>query len=170
MEGGIVFTTASDKAVYIPAGCIHAVYTLGGGFLFSLDFTTKDSVVPFGNYLSKFLHLALDEEGRRSYLFAYVDSTKIALFNGRHSEAIDSWLALASLLQTTASQDPLWLRTALSCWEKFFESSEWISLACPCGLEQGVERFASHMKEDHLHYLFATEYSGNRRSRMHIRT
>ncbi|KAK3045911.1 hypothetical protein LTR09_012565 [Extremus antarcticus] len=94
LEGGIVFEAASDKAVYIPARCLHAVYTGDGGFLFSLDFTTKPSIVPFGTYLSKRLYLTQDEEGQQSCFFAHVDSTEIVLFNGRHEEVIESWLAL----------------------------------------------------------------------------
>ncbi|KAG4430017.1 hypothetical protein IFR05_014500 [Cadophora sp. M221] len=44
LGGGLVIKADSSQALYIPAGCIHAVFTLHGGFLVSLEFTTSLSV------------------------------------------------------------------------------------------------------------------------------
>jgi hypothetical protein len=44
LEGGIVTQTTSAEAIYIPAGCLHAVFTTEGGFLVSIDCTTRLSV------------------------------------------------------------------------------------------------------------------------------
>lgn len=115
MEGGFVCETTGDDALYIPAGCIHAVFTYEGRFLPSLDFTTRNSVVLFRNYLSKELHLALDEESRRNCLFAYLQCLEVALFNQRISEAVDSWLALEKTLEEVASHDRLWKDAACRC-------------------------------------------------------
>jgi hypothetical protein len=44
LEFGLVVRTTSKDALYIPAGCLHAVFTIQGGFLVSIDCTTIDSI------------------------------------------------------------------------------------------------------------------------------
>ena len=44
LEGGLIFKSTSSQALYIPVGCIHAVFTLHVGFLLSIEFSTPDSV------------------------------------------------------------------------------------------------------------------------------
>lgn len=79
LEGGVVCETAGGQAVYLPAGCIHAVLTLEGGFLASLDFTTRESVQAFGRYIAKDLYRALDEESQRNCFFSYLEFLEVAL-------------------------------------------------------------------------------------------
>ena len=51
LEEGLVVHTTSAEAVYLPAGCLYAVFTTEGGFLVSIDCTTHMSVWPFAQYL-----------------------------------------------------------------------------------------------------------------------
>lgn len=44
LEGGAIVRTTSSDALYIPAGCIHAVFTIRGGFLAAVECTTARSV------------------------------------------------------------------------------------------------------------------------------
>ncbi len=44
LEGGVVVRTTSKDALYIPAGCAHGVFTIRGGFLLTIDCTTRDSI------------------------------------------------------------------------------------------------------------------------------
>lgn len=151
MEGGIFFESTSEDAVYIPAGCIHAVLTLAGGFLVSLDFATRDTIVPFGNYLAKCLHHALDEHSQRTCLFAFIHCTEVSLCNGRVQEAVDCWLALEDLLRDTANDDRSWLQTAKTCWKGCLDLPE--GLNCPCGSEPRLTSFTEHFLNVHLRYL-----------------
>jgi hypothetical protein len=43
LEGGLVFRSTSQQAIYIPAGCIHVVFTTRGGFLLTMEFSTPES-------------------------------------------------------------------------------------------------------------------------------
>jgi hypothetical protein len=65
LEGGMVVRTTSKDALYIPAGCLHAVFTIRGGFLVSVDCTTRDSIWPFSQYLKSNIVAALNAEGHR---------------------------------------------------------------------------------------------------------
>ena len=170
MEGGVVGETTGGQAVYLPAGCIHAVLTLEGGFLVSLDFTTRESVSAFGRYIAKDLHRALDEESQRNCFFSYLDCLEVALYNQRVLTASESWLTLEASLQQTASRDLEWRQAAKKCWTKFFADMESIELICPCGKAGMEESFADHMKANHLRSVmmgYGSELSGQRSRRRH---
>lgn len=153
MEGGVVCETTDKEAIYLPAGCIHAVFTLDGGFLVSLDFTTRDSVSVFGRYLAQDLHLAMDEESQRNCLFSYIESLEVALHNQRAVAAVESWLKLEPRLQRTATQDFDWCQTAKTCWVSFLDTTDAMGVVCPCGRVDTDVSFSDHMKASHLRLI-----------------
>jgi hypothetical protein len=60
---------------------MHAVFTLHGGFLVALDCATSKSIWVFTQYLQHGLDVSLDVEGRREYLFFFLESLEVALYN-----------------------------------------------------------------------------------------
>ncbi|KAE8334465.1 hypothetical protein BDV24DRAFT_26640 [Aspergillus arachidicola] len=72
LEAGIVVKTTSDHALYIPAGCLHATFTLGG-YLIANDFTTFRSIKATGAYITSGLDCMLPPEAREDCytLFKY---------------------------------------------------------------------------------------------------
>jgi hypothetical protein len=106
----MVVRTTSKNALYIPADCLHAVFTIRGGFLVSIDCTTRDSILPFSQYLKSSLATALDVEGQRHCMFLYLECLAVALDHGRSEKAIGGWLSIESLLQKVAQRDHEWSR------------------------------------------------------------
>ena len=51
LEGGMIMKTTSAEAIYLLAGCIHATFTIEGGYLIAIDFTTMNSAKAFSEYL-----------------------------------------------------------------------------------------------------------------------
>jgi hypothetical protein len=66
LEGGIMVETTAAHAIYIPAGCIHATFTLQGGFLVAKDFTTSKSITAMAAYITCGLHENLPEQAREA--------------------------------------------------------------------------------------------------------
>jgi hypothetical protein len=56
LEAGILVETTAAHALYIPTGCIHATFTMEGGYLITEDFTTSKSI----NTISAFITAGLD--------------------------------------------------------------------------------------------------------------
>jgi hypothetical protein len=51
-EGGIIIKAASDQALYIPAICLHATFTLRGGYLIAEDFTAPKEIKAISAYIT----------------------------------------------------------------------------------------------------------------------
>ena len=129
---------------------IYDVFTLVGGFLASLDFRTRDSVVPFGNYLSKSLHLSVDETSRRNCLFAFLQCLEGALYNQVMVEAVEVLEALEYVLRNVAGCNDVWKEAAKRCWQRAWVGGEAPDMICPRGKSQEGGYFAEHMATSHL--------------------
>jgi len=79
LEGGVVAHTTSAEAIYLPAGCLHGVFTIAGGFLMSIDCTTPRSVWPFAQYLRYNVQAELEAYEQRNCYFLFLDSLDVAL-------------------------------------------------------------------------------------------
>lgn len=51
LEGGIILIADSSKALFLPAGTLHAVFTVQGNFLVGNQFIHKNTITAFTNYV-----------------------------------------------------------------------------------------------------------------------
>ena len=153
LEGGVIVQTSSAEALYIPSGCIHAVFTISGGFLVSIDCTTRFSPWPFSQYLRHQVHLELDSTGQEHSFFLFLECLRVALDNSCEWTAIRSWINVEHLLETDAAVDPEWRRSAAAVWEMHLEGERERRKdhACPCGV-LGIN-LDQHLKTHHLRWL-----------------
>jgi hypothetical protein len=151
LEGGVAVQTDSAEALYIPSGCIHAVFTISGGFLVSIDCTTRLSPWPFSQYLHHQLHLELDLTGQEHCYFLFLECLRVALDNSCEWTAIRSWINVEDLLEKEAAGNPEWRRSATAVWEMHLVGERRKDRACPCGvLGINLER---HVRTQHLRWL-----------------
>ena len=163
LEGGIVAQTTSAEALYIPAGCLHAVFTMEGGFLASIDCTTRLSVWPFSQYLRYQLHLALDTTGQGECFFLFLESLETSLANSQELLALRSWISIEDLLQQHADHDIEWRTRAASIWQQYRKSTAGATLKCP---SDQITNIASGCQDwGHTSWLFEKRIMPKHRSR-----
>ncbi|KAI9706538.1 MAG: hypothetical protein M1836_003544 [Candelina mexicana] len=151
LDDGIIVYTDNTKAIFIPAGWIHATMTLSGGFLAGISFLAAESVMVTAKCLAMDLRLAPDdfEENCTNYL----NGLNVAL-KARDAtiawQAVDSWTYIRPELQKLVDDHPGALAQAVSIWREFLPRSDgW--QRCPCGWEGNS--FKDHFSQDHLSFL-----------------
>jgi hypothetical protein len=154
LEGGMVVRTTSRDALYIPAGCLHVVFTIRGGFLASIDCTTRDSIWPFTQYLKSNLATALDVEGQRHCLFLFLECLAVALNHGRSQKAINGWVSIESLLRKVAQRNHEWSQHTRKLWSEFMAKELPICADCACSSVEQVQA-GNHFADAHLSWLDA---------------
>jgi hypothetical protein len=155
LEGGIIVRTSSADAIYIPAGCMHAVFTLHGGFLVALDCTTSKSIWAFAQYLQHGLDVSLDVEGRRECLFFFLESLEVALHNSLTApDAVRAWLSIENRLRTIAQRDAEWKAAAKEVWGSWDGDVPLHCLDCHCISSEAIDK--SHLEQAHLFWLTDT--------------
>ncbi|KAL6240325.1 hypothetical protein RBB50_012763 [Rhinocladiella similis] len=153
LEGGVVAHTTSAEAVYLPAGCLHAVFTVAGGFLVSIDCTTQRSVWPFAQYLRHNVQAELEAHEQRNCYFLFLDSLDVALQNAGERDAFRAWVEVEGVLQMKRENDGQWIRAARKVWDDYLKSNPLIDLECPCpGASSSF--FLEHFRDRHLRWLF----------------
>jgi hypothetical protein len=157
LEGGVIFCTSSTTAVYIPSGCIHTALTVSGGFLVTMDFTTRISVLPFSRYLNLNLQSSLDQRGQSDCYYMYLDCLSVALANGRHNLAIKFWISVEYRLSQIAKADQGWRAAATVCWGYFLSSEMAHGVTCPCEIGCREVDFTKHFQSAHLKFLTSEE-------------
>jgi hypothetical protein len=166
LEGGVMFYISSEIAVYILSGCIHAVLTVSGGYLVTMDFTTRNSMLPFSRYLDLQLYTSLDQEGQRDCYYMYLDCLGVALANGRHEMALKRWISAGDHLKQKAKKDRAWEAAAVTYWSSFLSTTRSDTTIYPCGFGCLEGGFTEHFQHTHLKFL--DPEAGHRRGRCHI--
>jgi hypothetical protein len=148
LEGGVIFETTSAEAVYLPVGCIHAVFTTVGGFLNALDFTTPDSIKTYP---------ALFEANvdRRNHSFEvaclkyFLESVDLGLDGQQEEDAIAAWVEAGDRVREHAAKELSWKAKATAIWNDFLNIAAAKKMVCPCG---GSKRgdFVGHFRACHL--------------------
>ena len=119
LEGGVIVQTDSEEALYIPSSCMHAVFTMVGGFLVSIDCSTRFSSWPFSQYLRRYSHLELDLTSREHCYFLFLECLKVALENSCRWIALESWINAEDVLSIEAASNVEWRQLATAMWETF---------------------------------------------------
>lgn len=153
LEGGEIVRTTSSEAIYLPAGWIHAVFTITGGFLVSMEFTTRDSIEAFSRYLKFNLDTSLDTESQIHCYEYYLDCLNVALTNGRDIIALQSWVSIEDRLRAIGDNYLEWRKRAKQIWEKYLPSKEAEQYSCSCGWNGPGSCFKKHFKNNHLSFV-----------------
>ena len=145
LEGGIIERTTSAEALYLPAACLHAVFTVAGGFLVSIDCTTRSSVWSFSKYLRYQLHLELDDVGQQECYSMFLRCLEVSLANSYIDLAIRSWVSIEDILHQHADTSDQWLHAAITLWQPYIDSDT--ASRCPCRSPRltPMHRFATHL-------------------------
>ena len=148
LEVGLTFTTSSTEAIYLPAGCIHAVITLEGGFLVAVDFLTPLSSKPH----SAMILAGLDDSGaasqfRQEVYRRFLSSADHGLAFRQEALVLSSWIEALEKIRRYAKESPKWKAAATKVWEEFFKKAK--EGVCACG-KQGKTRFVDHFKKNHM--------------------
>lgn len=149
LEGGLVFTTNSEEAIYLPAGCIHAVITTKGGFLIAVDFTTPLSSKPTATILRAYLNDVGSPSFKKEIFQRFLSSIDHGLSNKQISLAISSWISAVDRVLEYGKENQGWKKQAVKVWDEFLNKKEAASLVCPCGSQRKGD-FAQHLRRDHL--------------------
>ncbi|KAL5323908.1 hypothetical protein ACEPPN_008450 [Leptodophora sp. 'Broadleaf-Isolate-01'] len=169
LEGGLVIKADSTQALYVPAGCIHAVFTLHGGFLVSLEFTTSLSVKVLSALLNAQFDRFKDQWLQSELPRQFIESVELALTQNQVLVGVDAWINAqdrirlwydkeqdsndATRNQYWADRRPDWEKEVRSVWGAFFRSPYSGAIEkCLCkGMIQGrYQTFKEHFYLEHL--------------------
>ncbi|EPE30493.1 hypothetical protein GLAREA_03460 [Glarea lozoyensis ATCC 20868] len=156
LEGGVIFETTSEHAVYLPVGCIHAVFTTTGGFLNAMDFTTPDSVGTYALLFNAKIDRKNSSFGDSCFNY-FGNSVELCLDEGLDSQnaevAVKAWVEATERVLDYAEDDRKlvteWKENCMVFWNHFLEKYQTQKLACPCGKSKKGE-FVEHFREKHL--------------------
>ncbi|PVH83869.1 hypothetical protein DL98DRAFT_652299 [Cadophora sp. DSE1049] len=167
LEGGLMIHADSTQALYIPAGCIHAVYTLHGGFLVTLEFTTPRSVKVLSALLNAQFDRFKDQWLQSELPGQFIDSVGLALTQNQTQVGIDAWITTQDRLRLWVDKEqdsheatrnqywvdrrPGWEEKLRNVWKTFFGSAHsGLVLSCPCqGMRRG-QTFKDHLYSEHF--------------------
>jgi hypothetical protein len=151
LEGGIVVSTTASEAIYIPPGCIHATFTLQGGFLIAKDFTSAKSLTAIASYLLHGLDQTLPSEARSVCYDWFERCLDVCLSSGEISIALEAWLRSQKQLAAWAASNRLWRTNVRRIWERHLHDQ--IFCDCPCGIQKRTMALSQHVLATHLDFL-----------------
>lgn len=149
LEGGIIYQTTSANAIYLPAGTLHSVFTLRGGFLASIDFITPKSSLALSSLLAGDIDQLAPESFRKELFARYLASVELGLDNKKESLALSSWIKAFERIIEYKITDEEWRAKALRMWRDWFRTVGSKKVTCPCG-NQGAEKLKRHLLTAHL--------------------
>ena len=156
LEGGPVGLLNPGRAIFIPAGWSHAVFTIHGGFLVSTDYTTKHSIWPFSQYLKHRLQRDLDAVGQRDCYFLFLRCLEVSLHNDCSALALQSWSNICSILEEQAQRDSEWKLEAQKTWQTAIDQCLLADGVCSCN-NTVLGSFEQHDYKSHLGWLFESD-------------
>lgn len=140
-EGRWVITTAEDT-IYLPAGWIHAVYTIEGGALAGITFMAGECIETVNHCIM--YELAVNKI-YNSNLFLSAIQVTLELHDERLiTEAIKMWCCIRPQLK----MDEKTQSRAREIWDKYFKSPG-LHPRCP-GCSWEGEDFVQHMRKTHM--------------------
>ncbi|TVY91606.1 hypothetical protein LAWI1_G002569 [Lachnellula willkommii] len=148
LEGGVIFRTTAEDAVYLPVGCLHTVFTLVGGFINTLDFVTMESSKTFAAMFSSGFNQPNGSSVFETECFdRFIASIGLAVSHKGVAGAVLAWLDAFERIRDYAAGDKVWRREATKVWDRFLATDSAKKLVCPCGAR---ESFPEHFRAEHL--------------------
>jgi hypothetical protein len=154
LEGGISVVTTASHAIYIPAGCIHATFTVQGGFLIAKDFTTSESLGAITSYLLHGLDRALSLAAQEICYEWFGRCLDVCLGSGNLNLALEAWVRSQDSLDTWAASHRQWRVNVRRLWEQHLHEST--AQNCPCGWEETSMSLPQHVFTVHLTFLLSS--------------
>ena len=108
LERGIIIKTTLAEATYLPAGCIHATFTVKGGYLIAIDFTTMGSVKAFSTYITSSIDRFLGAKDQKDCFDWFAICLDVALVNNKVVEVLEAWIDALDHIQDRAGSDSRW--------------------------------------------------------------
>ncbi|EED14478.1 hypothetical protein TSTA_106880 [Talaromyces stipitatus ATCC 10500] len=151
LEGGVIVPTTASHAIYIPAGCIHATFTLQGGFLVAKDFTSSESLTAIASYLLHKLDQTLPSEARSVCYDWFERCLDVCLSSGKLDTALEAWILSQDHLAAWAASHRQWRINVRRLWEQHLHNK--IFSDCPCGMQERTTVLSHHVFATHLNFL-----------------
>lgn len=151
LEGGVVVSTTASHAIYIPPGCIHATFTLQGGFLIAKDFTSSKSLTAIASYLLHGLDQTLPSEARSVCYDWFERCLDVCLSSGEIGIALEAWIRSQRQLTVWAASYRHWRTNVRRIWEQYLHDQ--IGCICPCGTQNRTTALSPHVFATHLNFL-----------------
>jgi hypothetical protein len=147
LEGGIVVRTDASQAIYLPNGCLHAVFTTTGGYLVALDFTTPISAKAYETIINEGFDLVDDRED--IIWDAFSETIHTALANNRIDFALKAWINVEERVKEHAGDREQWRATSVENWDQYLKKAIARKQVCPCGGMTANEKFPAHFRANH---------------------
>ncbi len=145
--------TTSADATYLPAGCIHATFTIEGGGLVAIDFATMGSVKAFSAYITSGIDCFLGTKDQKDCFDWFAICLDVALANNRVVDALKAWIDALGRIQGRADSDSRWRRKMKRIWESFLARPSFFN-PCPCGGMKATQALRAHLEATHLSFLY----------------
>jgi hypothetical protein len=145
--------TTSDQAVYIPASCIHATFTLHGGYLVTKDFTTSKSLYAISSYIAHQLDRSLPEDAREICFEWFERCLDVYLTQQQVIEAIRAWINAEVYLNEWALSHRRWRVNVRRLWEQHLSESN--HEQCTCGKHGSNCSLRCHLFSTHIKPLLS---------------
>ena len=146
------------RALVIPSGCLHAVFTHTKGWLVTLGFMDTRTLKPMSASIA-YNSSAIEGEDEEVLLQNWIWAAELVL-NSRHSEiALEAWRMTRSTLLCIASKMPMKRRELRDLWVNYQSRGHWRAL------EVSVrEEYAAQLESDiELLKLLQPEAGGRNR-------
>ena len=160
LEGGVLMETTSSHAIFIPAGCAHATFTLQGGYLVTKDFTTAKSLNAIASFIVYGLDEALPTEAREVCFDWFERCLDVTFAQQQVTTAVSAWLKAETKLAVWASAHRRWRVNVRRLWERHCQD---LAANCPCGLQEATSSFFQHFSSVHMNSLLSSSQLRRRR-------
>ena len=151
LQGGIFVETSSKYAIHIPAACIHATFTIRGGFLVTEDFTTAQSIKALSAYLDAQLDRSLPDEARVIFFDWFERCLDTCLTHQDIKLALQAWVNAECYLSAWATSHRQWRVSVRRVWERHLSDHD--KQHCVCGHRGGSLKY--HLFSTHLACLLS---------------
>lgn len=151
LEAGIAVETTAADALYLPAGCIHATFTLQGGYLIAEDFTTSKSMNAIGMFIASGLDNIPSFTAREVCFDWFERCLDVCLAHQQFDRAMKAWFTAESHLAAWASSHRQWCANVRRLWEQYLQGNTGVE--CPCGLQKPEIPVLTHLFSAHLPFL-----------------
>jgi hypothetical protein len=150
LEGGIMYTTTSENAIYLPVGCLHTVFTLSGGYLIAIDFNSPKSCGTLASMISFGLDLSggMSNSFQQAVFSRLLASVDFALNNNVVQMGLSAWIAAQNRISDFKLGNEAWELESEKMWEEWFCGPFAKKVTCPCG-KQVKESFKVHWMKRH---------------------
>jgi hypothetical protein len=151
LEAGLVVETTASDALYVPAGCIHATFTMKGGYLVGNEFTTSKSIKAISALITSGLDRSASHDVWEEYFTWFKCCLDVTLLHKEINEALQAWIRAQCHLKKWASSNEVWRREILNIWKKYDWKGD--QTTCPCGSQDSSTALFAHLSDKHLYFL-----------------